>query len=118
MVMPVGVLAALPGQQPHIARVRPVQRQVPAHVMVMHDEIRPEPGAPGQLDGDRPPLVSPPLVSPPLVSPPLPAPLLPALVPLHTALAWPGRSAPLPSGPLTVASDTRPPLQEIPCYAR
>ena len=42
MVMPIGVLAAFPGQKPHVAAVRPVQRQVPADIRIMHDQVRPQ----------------------------------------------------------------------------
>jgi hypothetical protein len=34
IVMPVGVLATLPGQQPHIAGVGPVQGQIPVHIRI------------------------------------------------------------------------------------
>ena len=56
VVMPVGVLAAFPGQQPHIAGVGPVQGQVPAHIGVPDDEIRPQAGACRQAARDRPQL--------------------------------------------------------------
>src|SRR6266536_6422514 len=56
VVMPVGVLATFPGQQPHIAGVGPVQGQVPAHIGVPDDEIRPQAGACRQAARDRPQL--------------------------------------------------------------
>ena len=56
VVMPVGVLAAFPGQQPHIAGVGPVQGQVPAHIGVPDDQIRPQAAARRQAGRDRPQL--------------------------------------------------------------
>ncbi len=41
VIVPVGVLAPLPGQQPDITGVGPVQRQVPADIGVAHDQVRP-----------------------------------------------------------------------------
>ena len=52
VIVPVGVLAAFPGQQPDVAGVRPVQRQVPAHVRVAHDQVRPQVAAGRQRRGD------------------------------------------------------------------
>jgi hypothetical protein len=56
MVMPVGILAAFPGQQPHIAGIGPVQGQVPAHIGVLDDQIRPQVAARRQGGRDRPQL--------------------------------------------------------------
>ncbi len=56
MVVPVGVLAALPGQQPYVARVRAVQRQVPADIGIVHDQVGPELGAGGDRQRDGPQL--------------------------------------------------------------
>ena len=56
VVVPVGVLAALPGQQPDIAGVRPVQRQVPAHVDVADHQVGPEFGTRGHRHRDGPEL--------------------------------------------------------------
>ena len=56
VVMPVGVLAALPGQQPDVTGVGSVQRQVPAHVRVAHDQVSPQVAAGRQRGRDRPQL--------------------------------------------------------------
>jgi len=52
VVVPVGILPAFPGKQPDVASIRAVQRQVPADVGVVDDEIRPELAAGRDLGRD------------------------------------------------------------------